>query len=939
MFNKIKSLYLVIFLMGVFCLNAQNTFQIKDINSTIPVDPSIKIGKLPNGITYYIKKNSKPENRMELRLALKAGAMQEDANQNGLAHFVEHMAFNGTKSFPKSELISYLESIGIEFGNDLNAYTSYDETVYMLKVPTDNKEQMKKGIQVLEEWAHQLAFEPVEIDKERGVIIEEWRLGKGADDRVQRKHNPIIYYNSKYAKHDVIGDTAILKNFKHETLTKFYKDWYRPDLMAVIVVGDFDMVEVEKMVVEYFSKIEPKKDARKRETIQLPEHKQTLVSVATDKELAFPSIQLMMKYKADEKGTYKDYRQNIVHTLVTTMINKRIEERQTKPNPPFGFFAVSYSGNFVPTTDAFGFFGMLKSDNVEQGVNATFTELFRAAQHGFNESELIRVKNEQLRFMENALLEKDKTESINYASEFVRNFLQKEAIPGIENELQMYKLWLPEITIAEINTEIKKLVKKENTVIAISTPERAGVVTPTEKQVLDMFNLVASQNHQPYIDDAVTKPLFSKDVKPGKVVSSKQFKNIGVTELTLSNGIKVVLKPTEFKNDEVMFSSFRFGGSSTAPDADYHTSAIAGTVLSESGVSEFSNTDLSKLLSGKMVDVRASIRELEEAISGQCSPQDIEEMFQLIHLRVTEPRQDVEAFSAYIEKTASSIKDDENDPRTVFYDSISAVMHSYHPRRMPWKVEDLTKVNLLKAIKFYKSRFENMNGFNFFFVGNFNVEKITPMIEKYIGSLPSTNKTEKFTDLGIKIPKGKIEKVIKKGIEKQSMVNVRISGDFDFSGNDKFLLNAALDAFNIRLREVIREEKSGTYGAYGYANAAIYPRPVYTINIGFGCDPDRSEELYAEIIKLINEFTSKQLDDSYNQKVKEQLLKSLEVSMQDNRYWMNNLYSAYYNNENPEKIAEKKKEIESLTSEKLFEISKKYFKLDNVAKFVLYPEK
>ena len=351
------------------------------------------------------------------------------------------------------------------------------------------------------------------------------------------------------------------------------------------------------------------------------------------------------------------------------------------------------------------------------------------------------------------------------------------------------------------------------------------------------------------------------------------------------------------------------------------------------------NTDLSKLLSGKIVNVRASIRETEETLSGDCSPTDIEEMFQLIHLKVTEPRKDFEAFQSFMEKTASSLQDDKNDPRSVFFDSINSIFYNYHPRKLPWEISDLNKINLLKAIDFYKSRFANMNGFNFVFVGNFDINKITPLIEKYIGSLPSGKKEESFKDLGIKPAKGKIDRVVKKGIEKQGMVTMMINGEIDLKGDERFQLNALIDAFNIRLREVVREEKSGTYGAYAYPVFTSYPKSTYTINIGFGCDPDRADELSNEIMKLIKEVTTEKVAETNIQKVKEQLLKSYEVSLKENRFWMSGIYNAYYNNDNPEKITERKQQIESLNADRLFEVAKKYFKTDNLAKFVLMPEK
>ncbi|MBI5324776.1 MAG: insulinase family protein [Ignavibacteriae bacterium] len=929
---------ILILLAFVTSLQSQVKIDYTQIKAKVPSDPKIKIGKLSNGLTYYIKENKKPEKRAELLLALNAGSILEDDDQDGLAHFCEHMAFNGTKNFPKNDLVSFLESTGVRFGSDLNAYTNTDETVYMLTLPTDNEDILNKGFRVLEDWAHNVTYNDVDIDNERGVIREEWRLGKGAEDRIDRIQRPVLFKDSKYAIRDVIGDTAIINNSPHEAFRRFYHDWYRPNLMAVICVGDFDSKDIEQKIIEHFGKLINPENQRKREKFTLPPHKDILVSVAKDAELSMPGVEIYFKHAGREEGTLESSRQDIVDALFSTIISERLSELTRKSNPPF-IFAFARESRFIGDIRSFSLRAAAKSDGIRYALESLLTETFRIVGSGFNESELERAKKNLIRRMERAFTERDKTPSQMYAFEYVRNFLDNESIPGIETELEMYNHYLPEITLKEVNELVHKLIKNENCVIAVSAPDKPDVVVPKESDVLSLYKEISNKKIEAYSDVVLDKPLLKNIPKPGTVVQEKLIKDIGVTELTLSNGVKVVLKPTDFQNDEISFQSYHLGGTSLCSDADYYSASSASSIINQSGLGDYNRTQLSKLLAGKVARVNVSINDYDEEIYGTASSKDIETMFQLINSFFTQPRKDDESFQSYIEKMKSQVKDSKNSPRAVFNDTFRVTLGNYHFRRMPVTESTIEKVELQKAFEFYKQRFSNANGFTFFFAGNFEIEKIKPFLLTYIGSLPSNNQIDKWKDLGINSPKGKINKIVKKGIEAQSSVRLVFSGDYEWNEKNNFDFGALMDVFDIKLREVLREDKGGVYGVGAWHMTSKFPKEKYSVNIGFGCDPKRVDELIDAVLGVMKEMTNNKPDTSYMNKIKEIQKRENEVNMKENSYWLSSLYDSYYYGENPSQILKTNEMVDKLTANEVFNAAKKYFKTDNYLRVVLMPEK
>ncbi|MBN1996736.1 insulinase family protein, partial [candidate division KSB1 bacterium] len=612
----------------------------------LPVASDIINGRFENGLIYIIKSNKKPENRAELRLVVNAGSVLENEDQQGLAHFTEHMAFNGTKNFAKHELIDYLESIGMKFGPEINAYTDFDETVYMLQVPTDSIEIMEKAFRILQDWASGISFEDGEIDKERGVIIEEWRLGRGANARMRDIQYPIIFKNSRYAERLPIGKKEIVEFCKYETLRQFYRDWYRPDLMAVIAVGDFDVEWIRGQIEKHFAGLESPMQSRKRTVFPVPGHEETLFAIASDPEATGTSLSVYYKLDLEQEVTVADYRRNLVENIYNAMLNQRLYELLKQSDPPF-LGAGSDKGRFVRSKEVYFLGANVKDGGIPRGLEALLTEARRVKMYGFTQSELERVIKDVMRGMERAYKERDKTQSRIYASEYTRHFLTDEPIPGIEYEYAFYEKFLPGIQLDEINQLAGRWISENNRVIVISAPEKPDVPVPGEKDLLAVFEAVETKQITPYVDTVSDEPLVKNLPEAGKINSEKVLQQLGVTELTLSNGITIILKPTDFKNDEIRFRAFSPGGHSLVSDSLYVAASTAVSVVTEGGIGEFNDIELEKKLAGTVARVSPYIGTYYEGLTGSASPQDMETMFQLIYLYMTAPRKDSTAFVSY----------------------------------------------------------------------------------------------------------------------------------------------------------------------------------------------------------------------------------------------------------------------------------------------------
>ena len=936
-FTAVSAVICTLFMFSDVSLNAQ-TSSLKNLGleDKIPSDSKVITGKLPNGVKYYIRQNHKPENRAELRLVINAGSILENDSQQGLAHFSEHMAFNGTKNFKKQELVDYLELIGMRFGPDLNAYTGFDETVYMLQIPTDKSEIMDKAFLILEDWAHNVSYTDDEIDKERGVIIEEWRLGRGAEARVRDKHFPVLFSGSKYAERLPIGKKDILENFKHDTLRNFYNIWYRPDLEAVIAVGDFDVDKIKKQIESHFSGMTAV-NKEKREIFPVPDNKGTLFSIVSDPELTETSVEIYTKLEVTPEEKVKDYRRNIVENLFTSMLNQRFDELTRVPNPPF-MDAYSAADRIVASKKAFILGATVDENGIDRGLETLLTEARRIKLHGFSQSELDRQKKEMLRGMEKAFEERDKTESRSYASEYIRNYTDDEPMPGIEYEYELMKKYLPGISAAEINSVAKELLKDESRVVLVSLPQKDSVKAPDEKHLKDIMDKAEKENVAAYKDDFAEKPLFDENLVQKNTVSEKAIPELGVTEIVLSNGVRVILKPTDFKNDEVIFTSFSPGGYSLVPDDSLTAATTAASIIGQSGLKDFSEVQLEKKLAGKLVSVSPWIDDIQEGISGSASPQDMETMLQLIYMYFTDTRKDSDAFISMKDKMASMIKNRSADPESAFEDTLDVTLANYSPRVKPLTMETLGQLNLDASLRIYKNRFADASDFTFIFVGNFDPVSLKQLLGKYLGNLPSSKRAESWKDDGIRPPKGIIQKQVFRGIEPKSSTRMVFSGPFVFNRQNRYEIQSLVSAMRIKLREVMREDKSGTYGVGLGLNLTHYPYEGYSLSIGFGCAPERADEMIKDALGIIEDVKKNGVDDTHLEKVKEMQLRERETAMKQNSFWLNNLNFYYSNNEDPLQILGFEKLVNNLNSETIKKSAQKYFNTGNYVTITLLPE-
>jgi zinc protease len=928
-----KHFWILILILSTQIIFAQEI----SLTEKLPFDNKITTGTLENGLKYYIRHNEKPENRAELRLAVNAGSVLENEDQQGLAHFAEHMAFNGTKNFEKHEIIDYLESIGMRFGPDINAYTSFDETVYILQVPMDSAGMIEKGFQILKDWAYNVSFEPDEIDKERGVVIEEWRLGRGANARIRDKQFPTLFKNSVYAERLPIGKKDILENFQYETLKQFYKDWYRPDLIAVIAVGDFDTKRIEELIKENFSEIPPSQNPIERKLFPIPDHQEVLYTIATDPELTYTAVQIYFKQEVQPQDEVKDYRRNLMESLYNGMLNRRLNELSQQPQPPF-LQAYSAKGRFIRSKEFYYLGAAVKEDGIKKGLETILTEAERVKQFGFTPTELERQKDEMLANIERAYKEKDKTESDNYAAEYIRNFLTDEPVPGIEFEYKLYNELLPGITLEEVNTLAKEWVTDHNMVVAVSAPEKEGLIIPDESELKSIVDEVNKKQITAYEDKFSNLPLVDNIPAPAKIVNEKEYPELGVTEWQLENGVKVFLKPTDFKNDEILFQGFSAGGTSVVPDEDYIPAITASPLVQLSGVGNFNYIELQKLLTGKVVNVNTGFGELSENISGSSTPKDVETMFQLIYLYFTSPRIDSSSYLSYIEKVRSYLKNRSLNPEAAFQDTINVTLSQYHPRREPWSEKMIDKMDMSKSLEIYKNRFADASDFTFVFVGNFKPDSIKPFIQRYIGGLHSIKREESWKDLGIEPPSGIIKKEVDKGLEPKSRVNITFSGSSDWSPENYYNLTSMTDAFRIKLREVLREDMGGTYGVGINANSLKYPDEEYAITISFGCAPERVEELTGTVFQLIDSLKNYPLDEIYLTKVKETQRRQWEVDLKENNFWLRNLWFCNFYDLDLNEFLNYPKRIDGLSLEDIQHTAQKYLDENNYVSVVLYPE-
>jgi zinc protease len=931
--KKLYSLVLIIALLGFIGTSNAADKDTKKADEEIPLNPNVKFGKLENGLTYYIMKNAKPEDKVELRLALNAGSIQEDDNQLGLAHFMEHMNFNGTKNFKKNELVDYLQSVGVKFGAHLNAYTSFDETVYMLTIPSDDQEILDKGFQVLEDWAHNALLTDEEIDNERGVVLEEYRIGLGAGKRMLNNYLPKIMHGSKYADRLPIGTKEVLENFDYKTIRKFYKDWYRPDLMSVIAVGDIDPVEIEKKIKALFSGIKNPSKSREREIYDVPNHDETFISIQSDKEFPYSQVQLMYKDPKPVKDvtTRDGYKKMIINQLFAGMLNSRLDELRNSPTPPFNYGGGNYGSTGARSKNAFSLYAGVAETDQLKGLEALLTEAQRIKLHGFTAGELERVKKNMLAGIEKAYNERDKSQSRSFADEMVRNYLQKEPAPGIVWEYEKQKEMMPEISIQDVNTVINSYISDKNRVVILMGPEKDGLEKVPEKSVSDLLAAMDQASPEPYKEEVLATSLIEKTPTPGKIVNTDQNADGDFKVLTLGSGMQVTYKITDFKNDEIVMRGYSYGGTNTYSDEEYLKTNLGSSIISSSGVGDFSNVDLRKVLAGKVANVRPFIDGSSEGLSGGSTPKDMETMFQLINLYFTAPRKDQETYDSFLMRMKSQYVNLSSNPNYYFQVEHGKFTSQNHVRSFDFPTEEEwnnTDYDLI--MKKYTDGFSNPGDFKLFFVGNIDEDKFIDNVKTYLASLKGTDRKDKMVDIGIRPPKGTHEKIYKKGIDAKSSVVITFDGEVDFNRNEEFHLQCLGEILTIKLIEIMREEKGGVYGVRADGDFYVTPYERYNLTISFPCGPENANELKEGALAELKKIIDNGPDEKDLNKVKEARRKQRKEKLKTNGHWVGSLYGTSFTNAPRLTKQEGEDRIENLTAKDIQKVGKKYLSGDYI---------
>ncbi len=927
---KTKFLTLILGLIMAFSANAQI-----NLNQPLPQDSSVIIGKLPNGLTYYIKRNEKPKNRVFLRLVVNAGSVCEDDDQQGLAHFTEHMAFNGTKNFPKHALINFLESIGMKFGADLNAYTSFDETVYMLEIPADNPAYLDTALLILHDWSHYLSLETKEINDERGVILEEWRLGRGANDRLMRKTFPVIVANSKYAKRLPIGKPDLIRNFNPDVLRRFYHDWYRPDLEAIIIVGDINPKQVQQEIKKVFADIPAPKNPRQRIYPEIPEHQDIKAVVATDSEAARTTISMYWKHPAKQVKTYKDYKDQLTTELVSTMLFSRFRDQMLKPANPFAFAYAGYS-SFLDKTDIFVVSAISKKNKTKDAIKLLLEDIESAKRYGFSQDELERAKKQLLTSVEKAYKERNKTNSNYFVQQMQDNFgIRHDPIMSISQEYRIVKQLLPTITLNETNNKIKQLATDKNLVIAVTGP--TGEQYPTADEIIKIAQQVRQEQVKPYKSVKVAGTLLDKKLTPGKIVKTTQDTVTGTTTWTLQNGIKIILKPTTFKNDEILLRAFSLGGYSLYKGKNILNARMAAGLVSNSGLGKFNASALEKYLMDKNASVSPFINLYYEGFSGQSTVKDFETMLQMINLYFTEPRFDKDSYKAYIEQLKAVYSNKAKDPQSAWSDTIKYYLRNRSPYAKPIDLNDLNKINFKQAYKIYKQRFSDPGSFTFVFVGNLDLNKIKPLVEKYLGSLPAKNNKETYRDVNATVPVNKqITKVVYKGNDQKSLSFFVFSGNVKDNLKNEILLEGISQILTKRLLDTVREAQAITYSISAFSQVSQIPVQKYIIPVFYSSKPDTAEFIAHEIIRIARGI-GKQINDKEYKSTKEKLIREYEVNIKQNQYWLGQLFDMALTNGKPDFVTNYENIVNSLTKDDLVKAARNYFNPDSYIYIVLKP--
>ena len=906
----------------------------------LPIDSAVRVGKLENGLTYYIRHNEYPKQRAEFHIAQAVGAILEEDHQNGLAHFLEHMAFNGTEHFAGKGIIEYFESIGVNFGGNINAYTSLDETVYRLsEVPTVREGIIDSALLVMHDWACGLLLLEEEIDNERGVIREEWRTGMGASRRMWKHSNMLKYPGSQYAKRDVIGDTAVINNFEYDALRDYYKKWYGPDNQAVIVVGDIDVDEIEEKIKALWADVPARQNRGERPLYSVDDNETPIVAIVRDKEAQNTRVELEFKkgkLPKEFRGTDAAYVQAGMLDMICDMFNNRLQELAVDPNASFTG-AGSYYGETVKEKDAFTAVYIAKQGQETQAYKDLLTQLEKVRRYGFTTSELERVKKEWLSHYEKAYNERATVRNIGRAQECIRHYLDGAPMPGEEWEYQMVQQLLPMISVDMLNQIAQQLVTDANLIISFQAPVEA--VLPTEAEAVELLAAVKNEEIEAPVEEVIRENLVEVAPKAGKIKKTKTNPQLGTIEWTLSNGIRVVIKPTEFKQDEILFSAFSKGGNSLVATEDLIPAALATDVISLSGIADMSMTDLQKALTGKNVSYSPAINANTESMEGASTVKDLETLLQLNYLYFTAPRRDEEAYAMLMSVLESQLANRDKNPKVAFSDSVQMMGSNNSPRTIIFNKEALKKANLDKSLEVYRTRFANPADFVFTFVGNINPEDAAfqAMVCTWLGGMKTTKKMEKVRDNGLRVPEGINKNYFTRKMETKTASN-RIqytSYDIPYTLANELNMEMIGRILSTRYLESIREREGGSYGVGCAGGLNVYPVPTAYLLMQFDTDPEKQTKLMSIIHEEVNTIVENGPLAKDLNKEKESMLKDFQEDLEKNSYWDTALYMYYMYGINY--IADYQAAVENITAETVQSTLKQLVASGNMFEVVMLP--
>lgn len=904
----------------------------------VPVGPQVQQGQLANGLTYYIQKNTLPEKRLELRLVVKAGSVLEDEDQRGLAHFVEHMAFNGSTHFKKHELVSYLQSIGLKFGADLNAYTSFNETVYILPLPTDQREAVEKGFLVLADWAGGLSFADADIDLERGIVLEELRLGKGAQDRMNKVLLPQIFGGSRYADRLPIGTEASIRGSRYDALRRFYKDWYRPDLMAVVVVGDIEPGDARALIEANFAQLKNPENARPRTYPVLPVRTASEAVVVTDKEATNTVMQMLYPVMADQPVvTLADTRQQMLNTLLGQALGQRIQALTQQASPPF----VGGGSGFAPMMPGYRMFSssaVLGRQGAQPAIAALVQENERARQFGFSADELARGQKNLLRQLEQAFAEREKTPSAQHAAQYIRHFLRQEAIPGIANELAYARALLPTITVADLNAFARSTIPEQAAKLVIyAGTDKAN--TPLGPQLLAAVQDAEQIKVVAQVEKSTPTRLMATLPQAGRITAERRNEALDLTELVLSNGVKVILKSTDFKNDQIQMAAARFGGQSLAPEADKFNAAHASAVMGSMGVGNFTPLELQRMLAGKVVSVNAGLRELTDSLGGTSSNADLETFFQLLHLKFGAARRDENLFKSFVTRSQDATQNAMVQPEAIYRDALQSTLYAHHPRvLLTPRPEDFAQLDLARLQSLYEQRFASAKGFTFVFVGSFNLEVIKPLLATYVASLPTPEVPMQFVDLGIRPVSGVVKKQVLAGSEAKAQVSLVFAGAAPYSERDQLRVRALVEVINIKIIDVLREKLTLIYGGGMGGGLKRQPYPGYHLTLTLPCGPENIDQVIAAAWGEIKKIQDAGPDAADLDKVQQNWLVAHRKSLRENGYWLGLLNNAALMGSDPARVLRYEQDVAAITPGDVQAMARRYLREDHYLQMTLKPE-